>query len=116
MTVKYSNCFSQKNDILTGVPQGSSLGALLFLILFNDITDVIGSANIIKYADDTVIHVADEDSDTIQTELNKVIDNVADWLDENELIINFQKPPLKDSPLWNGKKTGKVKSTFHTVL
>ena len=83
LTVKYGNCFSQRKDILTGVPQGSSLGPLLFLIYFNDITDVIGSTNIIKYANDTVIYVADEDLDTIQTELNKVIDDVADWLDEN---------------------------------
>ena len=55
------NCISNANDVITGVPQGSILGPLLFIIFLNDVTDVISSAKIIKYADDTVIYVADKD-------------------------------------------------------
>ena len=55
MVVSYDSCLSNKQDILTGVPQGSSLGPLLFIMLFNDITEVIKVAKIVKYTDDTVI-------------------------------------------------------------
>ena len=64
-TVSYDSCLSQKKEILTGVPKGLILGSLLFLIFFNDITDVIENANIIKYADDTVLYVADKNLEII---------------------------------------------------
>ena len=113
ITVKYGNCFSQKKDILTAVPRGSSLGPLLFLIFFNDITDVIGSANMIKYADDTVIYVADESLKKTQTELNKVIiDDVADWLDENELIINLKKGKIESLLFGRANRLAKLNKPF----
>ena len=73
---------------------------------------MIGSANIIKYADDKVIYVADEDLDTIQTELNKVIDNVADWLDENELIINLKKGKTESLLFGTAKRLAKLNQPF----
>ena len=89
--MSYDSCLSQKKEILTRVPQGSIFGPLLFLIFFNDITDVIKKANIIKYADTTVLYVADKNLEIIQNRLNNDIDAVANWLDENELIINLKK-------------------------
>ena len=55
VVVSYGSCLSNKQDILTGVPQGSILGPLVFIIFFNDKTDVIEVAKIVKYAGDTVI-------------------------------------------------------------
>ena len=60
-TVSYNNCTSGVREIYTGVPEGSILGPLLFLIFFNDITDIINLAKIVKYANDTVLYVADRD-------------------------------------------------------
>ena len=59
MQVSYTS-LSEPRFVKVGVPQGSVIGPLLFLIFYNDITDVIHSASIIKYADDTVIYVADK--------------------------------------------------------
>ena len=83
------NCTSGVREIYTGVPQGSILGPLLFLIFFNDITDVINHAKIVKYADDTVLYVADKETQSIQTKLD--MESIAIWLKENELIINLKK-------------------------
>ena len=52
---------------------------------------MLENSKIIKYADDTVLYVDDKEVNTIQAKLNKDIDAVADWLDENELVINLKK-------------------------
>ena len=52
---------------------------------------MLENANIIKYADDTVLYLADKNLETNRNELNKDIDSVANWLDEMELIINLKK-------------------------
>ena len=87
--MSYNNCTSGVCEIYTGVPQGSILGPLLFLIFFNHITDEINHAKIVKYADDTVLYVADKETQSIQTKLD--MESIAIWLKENELIINLKK-------------------------
>ena len=79
--VNYGKSSSKSADIPTGVPQGSILGPLLFILFFNDITDEIKSARIVKYADDTVIYVADKDLKVINTKLSKDMESIADWFD-----------------------------------
>ena len=56
-------------DVLSGVPQGSILGQMLFLLIFNDMTDVIRHSKVIKFADDTVLQVAGKDVHIISTKL-----------------------------------------------
>jgi len=54
MVVSYVSCLSSKQEILTGVLQGVILGLLLFILFFNDLTDVVDTAKIVIYEDDTV--------------------------------------------------------------
>ena len=68
--VSYNDVLSEAQQLNSGVPQGSILGPLLFVLFFNDITDVI-ETNIVKYADDTVIFRADKEV----TNLNKILTN-----------------------------------------
>lgn len=79
-----------RNKVFIGVPQGSILGPLLFLISFNDVVDGIEHSNIVKYADDTVLYVADKNIQTIETDLSKDMENIMDWLKENEMVINLK--------------------------
>ena len=71
----------------------SILGPLLFLIFFNDITDecVQQNAEIIKYADETVLFFPAKDLRTIEVNLSDDIKRIATWFEENELIINLKK-------------------------
>ena len=89
--VSYGKSSSKIAVIQTGVPQGSILGPLLFILFFNDITDVIMGTKTVKYADDSVIYVADKDLKVIKTKLSKDLQTIADWFDENGLIINLKK-------------------------
>ena len=89
--VSYNNHISQKCYLRSGVPQGSILGPLLFLISFNDIVDVIEQSRIVKYADDVVLYVEDKNMESIKSKLTNDLANVAVWLDENDLIINLNE-------------------------
>ena len=56
-SVEYGNSTSTEMSIFSGVPLGSIIGPLLFLIIFNDMVDVILHSKVVKYADDTVLYL-----------------------------------------------------------
>lgn len=53
---------SDTEPVYCGVPQGSILGPLLFIVFFNDLVENL-NCHVIKYADDTVIYYANKDID-----------------------------------------------------
>ena len=89
--VAFNGCISDEQNLLTGVPQGSILGPLLFLISFNDAVEVMEYSSILKYADDTVLYVAGKEIDSIENKLSKDMENLSRWLSSNELILNLKK-------------------------
>ena len=88
--VNYNGVLSEPQHLKSGVPQGSILGPLLFVLFFNDITDVI-ETNVIKYADDTVIYWADKDVSNLSKIRTNEMTKLEKWMDENELILNVKK-------------------------
>ena len=89
--VNYSNTLSQPASLTCGVPQGSILGPLLFIIYANDIVDIIQNSRIIKYADDTVLYIGGKTIDIIETHLSHDLNLLSEWFEENELILNLKK-------------------------
>ena len=89
--VQFKGVLSEPNPVFTGVPQGSILGPLLFLIHFNDVHQPLRYSKIITYADDTVIFTSSKDLDAIQHNLGEDIKSLADWFRDNELVINLKK-------------------------
>ena len=76
---------SNKGKTICGVPQGSILGPLLFLIYINDLPNSLKSSVPCLYADDTQIFTSSHDPTEIANNLNSDLENVTDWLNVNKL-------------------------------
>jgi hypothetical protein len=73
-----------------GVPQGSILGPLLYLIYVNDISQST-EANILSFADDTSLYLSHPDINTLFEKANLEINNLYDWFCANRLSLNAKK-------------------------
>ena len=90
-TVVIGNERSPPESVTCGVPQGSILGPLLFLVTFNDIGNHLRHCKIITYADDTVIYTSAKSKDDIERFLQEDFKSLAEWLELNDLVINLKK-------------------------
>ena len=74
-----------------GVPQGSVLGALLFIVFINDLPSVVRRCKIVLYADDTTLFFAGRNAQTIQFALQEDLNAVGEWFPLNRLLVNCDK-------------------------
>jgi len=105
-SVNIDNVYSEKQILSCGVPQGSILGPLIFLIYINDMAQAI-DCNLYLFADDSCLVYTGDDVNEINTVLNRNFESLCDWLVENKLSIHFGEEKTK-SILFGSKR--KLKS------
>ena len=82
---------SDARFISTGVPQGSILGPLLFIIFINDLPKSSTFFSTRLYADDTSLTASGSDLDSLLREINNHLPAVYEWLCSNKLTLNLTK-------------------------
>ena len=86
--VNLGNAFSQPACVSSGVPQGSILGPLLFLVYINDMSQAV-KCNLFLYADDACLVCQHNILMKLKKQLNKDFENICDWFFDNKLSIHF---------------------------
>ena len=118
----YKSASSTKLPISCGVPQGSILGPLLFLVYINDIKSTIDISRAILFADDTNLILTDKCVDSLISKASREIDAIFNWFNANKLSLNTEKTkyilfrspqtrlPTTDNVTIDGKPIEQVKS------
>ena len=89
--VHVNNAQSDCQNLIHGIPQGSILGPLLFIIYINDMPNVQKLAKFILYADDANIIITGTNAHEIITKYNELSDHLSNWVASNGLMLNVRK-------------------------
>ena len=87
----YNNSKSSTKPIHLGVPQGSILGPILFLIYINDISNASTAFNTIQFADDSTLYMIGENPTDLIYRANLELSAFSEWCLANRLTINTDK-------------------------
>jgi len=86
------NPCSQWGEVTRGVPQGSILGPLLFLLYINDLPQITNlNSKFVLFADDTSVIITNPDPLNFRTNLNKMTNGIHKWFKTNLLSLNLDK-------------------------
>ena len=92
---------SKAKKVSCGVPQGSVLGPLLFIVYINSVVFCLQHATYYMYADDLAIAVCNKDPDIVRALLQDELDRVSNWCSNFKLTVNSDKTHI----LWCKSET-----------
>ena len=86
------NCYESRAKTVTcGIPQGSCLGPLLFIVYLNDFEKCLKASKAGMYADDTQVSLASSSVDELVPKAQDELSNISEWMRLNKLSANPQK-------------------------
>ena len=88
---KVNDRLSKSTSINCGIPQGSNLGPLLFLIYINDLPNCLHYATPRMFADDTSLSYAADSPSELESVINSELESLKTWLITNKLSLNLAK-------------------------
>jgi hypothetical protein len=89
--VKFNEEISESIEVKLGVPQGTVLGPILFLVYVNSIERALKNCRIKMFADDTVIYVSGKNMSEMVLKMNEDLKNYSDTLKSRKLSLNIDK-------------------------
>ena len=93
-SVNMGKDISSPGELSCGVPQGSILGPLIFLLYVNDMPQAV-DCDLLLYADDSCLVFGDTNVNEIEKQLNKDFNSLCDWFVDNKLSIHFGEDKTK---------------------
>ena len=100
-TVKVNNQVSKKMRVAIGVPQGTVLAPLLFLIYINDLCNLNVGGKLTAFADDQAISFSGHTWELVKNNAERGMDSVKSWLDNNYLSLNTSKTKFINYSIYN---------------
>ena len=89
-----NNVYSSFQTVTQGVPQGSVLGPLFYILYTNDITNIIKNCNVAMYADDTVIYTANHNFENSMRKMRCDVNALSSWCEANGVKMNTDKTKM----------------------
>ena len=88
----YANSYySSYQNVTQGVPQGSVLGPLFYIVYANDLSKIVKNCKFALYADDTVLYISEKDIEVSIRKLQEDIDALSTWCAKNGIMANTDK-------------------------
>src|SRR5688572_17787969 len=89
--VSFNGHISHISEVICGVPQGSVLGPLLFLLYVNDVSNTSSLLHFIMFADDTNVFMSNKSIEVLVNTMNAELKLVGEWFKANKLSLNLAK-------------------------